>query len=185
VYRAGDIISVSLDDLPHAAGWTISAIALVLASDSRELLLLVADPYGGGATVHAAGQISVLDGRPPAINQPVTDGIRPGRITLGQVAQSEPDCPGLPAAVQRAQAALEPYRRMHGTGPLGPEHLPVLDLAMAVLAERRAEENAAGDVRDQIVRRLRAGGVQSKAIARPGMSTSRISQLYPPAGQTA
>lgn len=173
MYLPGDAVDVVLRDLPHMPGWTIPANALIIAVDGDDLLLYTHDHDLNGAGMYATGTLSSgLHG--PAIEQPITDGPQPGRITLGRVTDHLAPPNHL---ADRARAALAIHIAARASTPLDAKQLPVLDLACTTLAERRAAADAAEDDRDQIVRRLLVGDVAPGRIARPGLSTSRISQI--------
>ncbi|PYC77849.1 hypothetical protein C7C46_17935 [Streptomyces tateyamensis] len=177
MYRPGDIASTALHGLPGLGRWAVYGSALILATDPGELLLYVYQATLG-ADFFARGPISIgLHGSGLALNDPVTTGLAPTRIQLGEITNSGDPSSAVDDLVQRARAELEPHWTARGDGPLTVDQLPVLDLSCSVLAERRAGADLAKAARDRIVRRLRAGGVTPAQMSRPGMSVSQIYQI--------
>ncbi|WP_329564678.1 hypothetical protein [Kitasatospora sp. NBC_01266] len=178
MYSPGDVVAATLHDLAGMPGWMLTTEALVIAEwtfRETNLILLIQNRHGH-AHMFARGTLSTaLDTGRPTIEQPVTTGPTPVRIVLGDVTgRYDKD---LTALDDQARADLASYWVERRSGPLTTRDLPALDIAMADIQRHRDEVTEAEARRDRLVRRLIAGGVERKAIARPGLSTSRISQI--------
>jgi hypothetical protein len=181
MYRPGDVVDVILRDLPQMPGWTLPATALIIAADRPELLLYVHDRDVNGAGMYAIGPLSSrLDGH--VIKRPISDGPQPGRIDLGRITDHG-DVPD--SIVEQARAALASHIATRASSPLDATQLDLLDVAQATIAERRTAVTEAEQQRDRIVRRFLAGNVAPVDISRPGLSTSRISQIKAAASAAA
>ncbi|GAA1977295.1 hypothetical protein [Kitasatospora viridis] len=175
MYRAGDVADVSLE-LPGLPGWTVPATALVLADiPGEQLLLFVARDPAAGPGMHATGPVNTWASG-LAVERPVTTGPAVARILLGRITEHHP-IPG--DMIERAHTQLATHLAARASTPLDVEHLGLLDVAMAAVADHRRAVTEAEQHRDRIVRRLRAGGVRPADIVRPGLSSSRIGQIAP------
>lgn len=180
MYRPGDVADATIHDLHGLAGWSLACSALVIATTAGELLLYVHDHDPDGAGMYAVGPLSRrLHGL--TVEHPVVTGPHVGRIRLGRVTDHTPVPDGMQA---RARATLAVHLAARASSPLTAAALPLLDAACSAMHDSRAAATLATRARDRIVKRLLDGGVEPKAIERPGLSASRISQIKAAAPST-
>ncbi len=179
----GAVYSATLHGL--AGDWDLHGTATVWAvrhNDGQDhVTLQISDspsPHRTARTVYAHGQVSVLtDGRRQMVS-PLTPQPGPTAITLGWTVQHRrhPAAAGHhaeQAAIQLADCSAVG----EDGGPLGVSALT--HLAQAVADAREAERR-----RDDLVRRLRAGGVPRGVVAATaGLDPTRITQLCRPAAR--
>jgi hypothetical protein len=135
-------------------------------------------PHRMAHTAYAHGRVSVLtDGRRQLVS-PLTP--MPGltAITLGWTVQHRRDPAAASHHAEQAAIQLADYSAVgEDGGPLGVSALT--HLAQAVADAREAERR-----RDDLVRRLRAGGVPRSVVASTaGLVPTRITQLCRPAAR--
>ncbi|PYC83436.1 hypothetical protein C7C46_08865 [Streptomyces tateyamensis] len=177
MYCPGDIASTTLHGLPGLGRWTLDASALVLAAEPGDLLLYVYQAAIGAEFFARGPADTALHGGGMQLHDPVTTGLQPARIRLGEITNPGDPSSAVNELLQRAHAELAPQWTARGDGPLTTDALPVLDQACTRLAASRAAADAAEDARDLLVQRFAAGGLGPTALARPGLSASRVSQL--------
>lgn len=178
MYSPGDVVAASLYDLAGVPGWTVPVDVLMLSVSrfaETNAIMLVQDKSPDGACMYARGTITTAPGCRPTIEQPIVTGPAVGRIVLGAVTGDYDS--GLEELDDQARADLALYWNTRGDGPLTAAAVPAYDLAIADIQQRRDAVTEAEAHRDQLIRRLIAGGVESKTLVRPGMSKSRIHQI--------
>ncbi|MCX4686781.1 hypothetical protein OG401_21110 [Kitasatospora purpeofusca] len=188
----GGVYTATLTGL--AGPWTIHGHATLWAAadteDGPHLVLEISDaPTPGevsGSTSHRAyarGTVSRLpDGRRQLVN-PLTPQPGPAVIGLGFTLRARRDPADAAAHVERAIVTLADWTPLpDDSSPLGVNALTHLARAAARASELRDAEGE----RDDLVRRLRAGGVPRDLVARAdGRDPSRITQLCRPSADRA
>ncbi|OKI22222.1 hypothetical protein [Streptomyces sp. CB03911] len=176
----GAVYSAQLHGL--AGAWTVHGSAILWAvhhDDGQDHVTLQLsshpDPRRTGHTAYAQGQVSRLpDGRRQLVS-PLTPQPGPTAITLGWTVQHHRDRTDADRHCDLAEAELAAWRLpTDPAGPLGVSALTLLDRAVQRALDGRDAERE----RDDLVRRLRAGGVPRDVVAtRAGLDPSRITQL--------
>ncbi|MFG3050344.1 hypothetical protein ACGFZP_05220 [Kitasatospora sp. NPDC048239] len=162
-----------------AGAWTITGTATVWATDDTDTVLLqLSDspsPHRISHATYCRGRVSRLpDGRREVVDL-VVPLPGPTRISLGWHVLHQRALDDLPHHIEQAEKVLESWLPLPpGDGPLGVSALPWLARAV----ERTAHHPDDDDARDDLVRRLRAGGVPRDLVAATdGRSPQRITQI--------
>ncbi|MFE2106660.1 hypothetical protein ACFXAF_12445 [Kitasatospora sp. NPDC059463] len=188
----GGVYAATLTGL--AGPWTIHGHATIWSATDTPagtlLLLEITDAPGptmvGAAahhTTYAAGIVSRLpDGRRQLVG-PITPQPGPTLIGLGWTTRTHRDPADAAHHIEMADKALADWTPLPAGGsPLDVSALPHLARAAARSAELRTVEGE----RDDLVRRLRAGGVARDLVAEiDGRDPSRITQLCRPSAGRA
>ncbi|MFE7559651.1 hypothetical protein [Kitasatospora sp. NPDC057500] len=167
----------------HATLWDVET-----APDGTPVLLLeITDaptPHhvGGPAhhTTYAAGQVTRLPSGGRRLLRPLTPAPGPTCIALGSTLQTRRDPGDAAHHIEMAGKIFADWAPVPDDGsPLDVSALPHLARAAARAAALRRVEGE----RDDLVRRLRAGGVARDLVAQTdGRDPSRITQLCRPSG---
>ncbi|GAA1406216.1 hypothetical protein GCM10009639_53790 [Kitasatospora putterlickiae] len=162
----------------HATLWDVET-----APDGTAVLLLeITDAptphHVGGSTHHttyAAGQVTRLPGGGRHLLRPLTPAPGPTCIALGWTLQTRRDPANAAHHTEMAGKILADWAPVPDDGsPLDVSALPHLARAAALAVQLRTVEGE----RDDLVRRLRAGGVARDLVAQTdGRDPSRITQL--------
>ncbi len=176
----GAVYSATLHGV--AAGWDVHGTATVWAvrnddNQSHVTLQLSGNPNPRLASriAYAQGPVSILpDGRRMLVS-PLTPMPGPAVVTLGWTVQHRRDAAAADHHAEQAAIQLADCSAVdEDGGPLGVSALT--HLAQAVADAREAERR-----RDDLVRRLRAGGVPRGVVAETArLDPTRITQLCRP-----
>lgn len=173
----GAVYSATLHGL--AGSWDLHGTATVWAvrhDDGQDYVTLQLssspDPRRRAHTAYAQGPVSILTDHRRQLVSPLTPQPGPTAVTLGWTIQHRRDPVDAGHHIEQAEAELAAWR------PLRDDDEPLGVSALTLLAQAVADGRAAERRRDDLVRRLRAGGVSRSAVAETAdLDPSRITQI--------